>query len=81
MTAWPTVGDVSSTGTPSAGPYCPIWRLIVPRELKLYYIKYRAQDGGYIEIATVRPETIFADTAAAFSVGVSGCKPFAGPRM
>ena len=35
------------------------------RELKLYYIKYPDQNGGCIEIATVRPETIFADTAVA----------------
>lgn len=33
---------------------------------KLYYIKYPFEDGsGYIEIATVRPETILGDTAVA----------------
>ena len=32
---------------------------------KLYYIKYPLKDGGYITIATVRPETMLGDTAVA----------------
>ena len=31
----------------------------------MYYIKYRCTDGREIEVATTRPETIFADTAIA----------------
>lgn len=32
---------------------------------KLYYIRYPIKDGGYITIATVRPETMLGDTAVA----------------
>ncbi|MGC8971448.1 MAG: valine--tRNA ligase [bacterium] len=32
---------------------------------KLYYIRYPLKDGGYITIATVRPETMLGDTAVA----------------
>ena len=32
---------------------------------KMYYIKYDLKDGGHIEIATVRTETLFADVAIA----------------
>lgn len=32
---------------------------------KLYYIRYPLVDGGYITIATVRPETMLGDTAVA----------------
>ena len=40
---------------------------VIPTETtqKMYYIKYELVDGGYIEIATVRPETLFADVAIA----------------
>ena len=31
----------------------------------LYYIKYPLQDGGFIEVATTRPETMLGDTAVA----------------
>ncbi|MAG13448.1 MAG: valine--tRNA ligase [Spirochaetales bacterium] len=37
----------------------------VTKELKLYYLVYQGQCGDGIEIATVRPETIFADVAVA----------------
>ena len=32
---------------------------------QIYYIKYPSSDGGSITVATVRPETIFGDTAIA----------------
>ncbi|RMG93278.1 MAG: valine--tRNA ligase [Chloroflexi bacterium] len=32
---------------------------------KLYYFKYPVKDGGYIPVATTRPETILGDTAVA----------------
>ncbi len=32
---------------------------------KFYYIKYPLVDGGFIELATTRPETLFGDTAIA----------------
>lgn len=32
---------------------------------KLYYIRYPIKDGGYVTIATVRPETMLGDTAVA----------------
>lgn len=32
-------------------------------ETKLWYIKYQLEEGGYIQIATTRPETLFADEA------------------
>ncbi|HUV74378.1 MAG TPA: valine--tRNA ligase, partial [Anaerolineae bacterium] len=31
----------------------------------LWYVRYALQDGGYIEVATTRPETILGDTAVA----------------
>jgi valyl-tRNA synthetase len=34
---------------------------------KLYYIKYPLKDGGYITVATTRPETMLGDTAVAIN--------------
>jgi valyl-tRNA synthetase len=36
-----------------------------PTPGKLYTLRYEVEGGGYIEIATVRPETVFADQAIA----------------
>ena len=36
-----------------------------PTPGKLYTLRYEAEGGGHIEIATVRPETVFADQAIA----------------
>ena len=36
-----------------------------PTPGKLYTLRYEVEGGGYIEIATVRPETVFADRAIA----------------
>ena len=40
---------------------------VVPTDVstQLYYIKYPSSNGGSITVATVRPETIFGDTAIA----------------
>ena len=40
---------------------------VVPTDVstQIYYIKYSASDGSSITVATVRPETIFGDTAIA----------------
>ncbi|MDP2663764.1 MAG: valine--tRNA ligase, partial [Dehalococcoidia bacterium] len=35
------------------------------KEGKLYYIRYPLQDGGFVTVATTRPETILGDTAVA----------------
>jgi len=32
---------------------------------QLYYVRYELEEGGYIEVATTRPETILGDTAVA----------------
>ncbi len=32
---------------------------------RLYYVRYPLEEGGYIEVATTRPETILGDTAVA----------------
>ncbi|MCD6546046.1 MAG: valine--tRNA ligase [Thermotogae bacterium] len=46
---------------------------------KLYYIKYPFEDGnGYIEIATVRPETMLGDTAVAVHPNDERYKEFVG---
>lgn len=37
----------------------------VERKSQLYYVKYPLEEGGFITIATTRPETILADTAVA----------------
>ena len=34
-------------------------------EVLLYYVKYPLKDGGYLSVATTRPETILGDTALA----------------
>ncbi len=36
-------------------------------EGKLYYIRYPLKDGGYVVVATVRPETMFGDVALAIN--------------
>jgi valyl-tRNA synthetase len=36
---------------------------------RLYYVRYPLEDGGYIEVATTRPETILGDTAVAVNPG------------
>lgn len=35
----------------------------VEAERGLYFVKYSLKDGGFIEVATTRPETLFGDTA------------------
>ncbi|HLB11719.1 MAG TPA: valine--tRNA ligase [Dehalococcoidia bacterium] len=39
------------------------------REGKLYYVRYPLEGGGYIVVATTRPETILGDTGVATSPG------------
>lgn len=41
--------------------------LHVEKEATLYFVKYEIKEGGHIEIATTRPETILADSAVAVS--------------
>ncbi len=36
-----------------------------PHQTKLYYVRYYGEGGEYLVVATVRPETILADTAVA----------------
>lgn len=36
---------------------------------RLYYVRYPLEEGGYIEVATTRPETILGDTAVAVNPG------------
>ena len=53
--------------------YCPRCRTVLSNdevehkeiEGKLWYIKYPLKDGGYITVATTRPETMLGDTAVA----------------
>ncbi len=44
----------------------------------LYYLKYEIKDGGYIEVATTRPETLFADVAVAVNFDDSRYKHMIG---
>jgi valyl-tRNA synthetase len=37
----------------------------IPHKTKLWYIKYPLKSGGYISVATTRPETMLGDTAVA----------------
>lgn len=45
---------------------------------KMYYIKYELVDGGYISIATVRTETLYADVAIAINPNDDKMKHFIG---
>ena len=45
---------------------------------KMYYIKYDLKDGGYIEIATVRTETLFSDVAIAINPKDNNMSRFIG---
>lgn len=45
---------------------------------KLYYIRYPIKDGGYVTIATVRPETMLGDTAVAVNPEDNRCKSLIG---
>lgn len=52
--------------------------LHVEKESSLYFVKYKLKDGGFIEIATTRPETILADAAIAINSKDKRYKGFAG---
>ena len=52
----------------------------VEREGLLYYFKYEVEGGGYLPVATSRPETILGDTAVCVNPQDERYKDFVGKR-
>ncbi|MBP2680561.1 MAG: valyl-tRNA synthetase [Candidatus Krumholzibacteriota bacterium] len=51
------------------------------KDAHLYWIKYPIRDGGFIVVATTRPETMLGDTAVAVSPEDPKKKPFVGKTV
>jgi len=47
----------------------------------LYHLKYPLEDGGFIEVATTRPETMLGDTAVAVNPGDARYKKIIGKKV
>jgi len=69
--------------------YCPRCETVISNEEvenkdiegKLYYIEYPVKDGGKLQVATTRPETMLGDTAVAVNPNDKKYKDFIGKEV